>query len=115
MINRGSCESGNSFSLLTIYDSRFSVFSTGRAARNDTLRARMRSKYLSTLMTIKFLCSLVVSAFLLFAPLSTRAQNMTADLVILSQDIFRIDPVEIERVTVRLTIMDGRVVYEVKK
>jgi predicted amidohydrolase YtcJ len=35
-----------------------------------------------------------------------------ADLVILSQDIFKIDPKEIERVKVVTTIMDGRVVYE---
>jgi predicted amidohydrolase YtcJ len=35
-----------------------------------------------------------------------------ADLVILSQDIFRIDPVEIEKVRVSMTVMGGRVVYE---
>jgi predicted amidohydrolase YtcJ len=35
-----------------------------------------------------------------------------ADLVILSQDIFKIDPVEIEKARVRMTVMDGRVVYE---
>ena len=35
-----------------------------------------------------------------------------ADLVILDRDIFRVDPVEIEKAKVRLTIMDGRVVYE---
>jgi predicted amidohydrolase YtcJ len=35
-----------------------------------------------------------------------------ADLVILSQDIFKIDPVEIEKVRVQTTIMGGRVVYE---
>ncbi|HEX8899421.1 MAG TPA: amidohydrolase, partial [Chthoniobacterales bacterium] len=35
-----------------------------------------------------------------------------ADLVILSRDIFRIEPVEIEKVRVLITIMDGRVVYE---
>ena len=35
-----------------------------------------------------------------------------ADMVILTRDIFRIDPVEIERVRVAVTIMDGRVVYE---
>lgn len=37
-----------------------------------------------------------------------------ADLVILSEDIFKIDPVEIEKVRVRTTIMGGRVVYESK-
>jgi hypothetical protein len=37
-----------------------------------------------------------------------------ADLVILSQDIFNIDPAEIEKVKVKLTVMDGRVVYEKK-
>jgi predicted amidohydrolase YtcJ len=35
-----------------------------------------------------------------------------ADLVILSRDIFRIDPEEIEKVKVVLTMVDGRVVYE---
>ena len=35
-----------------------------------------------------------------------------ADLVILSRDIFKIDPKDIEGVTVVMTIMDGRVVYE---
>jgi predicted amidohydrolase YtcJ len=35
-----------------------------------------------------------------------------ADLVILSQDIFKIDPVEIENVRVRMTITGGRVVYD---
>jgi predicted amidohydrolase YtcJ len=34
-----------------------------------------------------------------------------ADLVILSRDIFQIDPKEIEKVKVAMTIMDGRVVY----
>jgi len=35
-----------------------------------------------------------------------------ADLVILSRDIFKIDPKEIENVKVNLTLVDGRVVYE---
>jgi predicted amidohydrolase YtcJ len=35
-----------------------------------------------------------------------------ADLVILSRDIFKIDPKEIDKVKVVLTIMDGRTVYE---
>ncbi len=35
-----------------------------------------------------------------------------ADLVILSRDIFTIDPIEIEKVKVVMTIMDGRVVYD---
>ena len=35
-----------------------------------------------------------------------------ADLVILNSDIFQIDPKEIERTRVVMTIMDGRVVYE---
>ncbi len=37
-----------------------------------------------------------------------------ADLVILDRDIFNIDPAEIEKVKVRMTIVDGRVVYERK-
>jgi predicted amidohydrolase YtcJ len=37
-----------------------------------------------------------------------------ADFVILSQDIFKIDPVEIEKVRVQMTITGGRVVYEAK-
>jgi predicted amidohydrolase YtcJ len=35
-----------------------------------------------------------------------------ADLVILSRDLFKIDPKEIEKVRVELTMVDGRVVYE---
>ena len=35
-----------------------------------------------------------------------------ADLVILSKDIFKIDPKDIEKTMVVLTMMDGRVVYE---
>jgi predicted amidohydrolase YtcJ len=38
-----------------------------------------------------------------------------ADLVILSSDIFKIDPKEIEKANVVMTIMDGRVVFEVTK
>lgn len=37
-----------------------------------------------------------------------------ADIVILSRDIFTIDPVEIEKTKVLTTIMDGRVVYEAR-
>jgi predicted amidohydrolase YtcJ len=37
-----------------------------------------------------------------------------ADLVILSRDIFKIDPVEIEKTKVRMTIVGGRVVYEAR-
>lgn len=37
-----------------------------------------------------------------------------ADFVILTENIFRVDPAEIEKVRVRMTIMDGRVVYEAK-
>ena len=37
-----------------------------------------------------------------------------ADLVILSRNIFKIDPKEIEKVTVVMTVMDGRVVYEAR-
>jgi hypothetical protein len=42
----------------------------------------------------------------------TIATGKLADVVILSSDIFQIDPVEIEKVKVLMTIMDGRVVYE---
>ena len=35
-----------------------------------------------------------------------------ADLVMLDQNIFEIDPVQIENVNVVLTIMDGRIIYE---
>ncbi|HEX8458886.1 MAG TPA: amidohydrolase [Pyrinomonadaceae bacterium] len=44
----------------------------------------------------------------------TLAPGKLADFVLLSQDIFQINPAEIERTKVRLTIMDGRVVYEAK-
>ncbi|MFN2456145.1 MAG: amidohydrolase [Pyrinomonadaceae bacterium] len=42
----------------------------------------------------------------------TIAPGKLADLVMLSQDIFRIDPVEISHARVLLTITNGRVVYE---
>jgi predicted amidohydrolase YtcJ len=38
-----------------------------------------------------------------------------ADMVIISEDIFKIDPKEIEKVKVVMTIMDGRVVFGVGK
>jgi predicted amidohydrolase YtcJ len=38
-----------------------------------------------------------------------------ADIVILSQDIFKIDPKDIENVKVVLTLVDGRVVYEARE
>lgn len=44
----------------------------------------------------------------------TIAPGMLADMVILSQNIFTIDPVQIEKTTVTLTVMNGRVVYEKK-
>lgn len=45
----------------------------------------------------------------------TLTPGKLADIVILSQDIFRINPVEIQRTKVRITIMDGKVVYEERK
>jgi predicted amidohydrolase YtcJ len=42
----------------------------------------------------------------------TIAPGKLADLVILSEDIFKIDPAAIEKVRVRMTIVDGRVVFE---
>ena len=42
----------------------------------------------------------------------TLTPGKLADIVILSQDIFRIDPVAIDKTKVRMTIMDGRIVYE---
>jgi predicted amidohydrolase YtcJ len=56
------------------------------------------------------------SAFAEFAEAAkgTLTPGKLADIVILSQDVFKIDPVEIEKVRVRMTIMDGRVVYENK-
>jgi hypothetical protein len=44
----------------------------------------------------------------------TLTPGKLADLVILERDIFRIDPAEIETVRVRMTVMDGRVVFEKK-
>lgn len=38
-----------------------------------------------------------------------------ADLVMLSRDIFKIDPREVEKVKVVMTIVDGRIVHELKK
>lgn len=42
----------------------------------------------------------------------TISNGKLADLVLLSRDIFKIDPKEIENVKVVLTMVDGRVVYE---
>ncbi len=42
----------------------------------------------------------------------TIAPGMLADIVILTRDIFQINPIEIEKTTVRMTIVDGRIVYE---
>jgi predicted amidohydrolase YtcJ len=44
----------------------------------------------------------------------TIAPGKLADLVILSADIFKIDPKEIQKVEVVMTILDGRVIYEVR-
>jgi len=41
----------------------------------------------------------------------TIAPGKLADLVILAGDIFKIDPNEIEKVNVVMTIMDGRVMF----
>ncbi|CDM64314.1 predicted TIM-barrel fold metal-dependent hydrolase [Pyrinomonas methylaliphatogenes] len=43
------------------------------------------------------------------------APGMLADMVLLSEDIFRIDPVEIEKTRVLLTIVDGRIVYSIDR
>ena len=43
------------------------------------------------------------------------APGKLADIVMLSRDIFKIDPVEIEQVRVMTTVMDGRVVYEARE
>ena len=42
----------------------------------------------------------------------TLTPGKLADVVILSRDIFKIDPKEIENVKVVLTMVDGKVVYE---
>ncbi|HEX8558982.1 MAG TPA: amidohydrolase [Pyrinomonadaceae bacterium] len=44
----------------------------------------------------------------------TLAPGKLADLVILTDDIFRVDPAAIEKVGVRMTVVGGRVVYEKK-
>jgi predicted amidohydrolase YtcJ len=56
----------------------------------------------------------VGSAYAEFAEESkgTIAPGKLADLVVLSEDIYSVDPNEIEKVRVDLTIMDGRVVHE---
>jgi predicted amidohydrolase YtcJ len=42
----------------------------------------------------------------------TLTPGKLADVVILTKDIFKIDPKEIQDVKVVMTIVDGRVVYE---
>jgi predicted amidohydrolase YtcJ len=37
---------------------------------------------------------------------------MLADIVVLSQDLFRIPPMEIHATKVDLTVFDGRVIYK---
>ncbi len=39
---------------------------------------------------------------------------MLADLVVLTEDIFKIDPAAVEKVRVRMTVVDGKIVYEKK-
>ena len=59
----------------------------------------------------------VGSAFAEFAEAEkgTVAPGKLADLVVLDSDIFKINPADIEKARVRLTVMDGRVVYEAGK
>jgi predicted amidohydrolase YtcJ len=42
----------------------------------------------------------------------TLAPGKLADFVLLDRDIFKIDPVEIEKARVTMTVVGGRVVYE---
>src|SRR5205823_570297 len=44
----------------------------------------------------------------------TIAPGKLADLVVLTRDIFRIPPEEIRNTQVAITVMDGRVVYEME-
>jgi predicted amidohydrolase YtcJ len=44
----------------------------------------------------------------------TLARGKLADLVMLDRDLYKTDPAEIDKARVLLTVMDGRVVYEVK-
>jgi predicted amidohydrolase YtcJ len=44
----------------------------------------------------------------------TISAGKLADMVLLSDDIFKIDPTQIEKTRVLMTIMDGRIVYEAK-
>jgi predicted amidohydrolase YtcJ len=44
----------------------------------------------------------------------TLTPGKLADIVIIDRDIFKIDPIEIEKAKVTTTIMDGRIVYEAK-
>ncbi len=43
------------------------------------------------------------------------APHMLADLVVLSQDIFQVDPAEIQNTQVEMTILNGRTVYRAKQ
>ncbi len=45
----------------------------------------------------------------------TLTKGKLADLIVLSEDIFKIDPVEIQKVKVLLTMVDGRLVYEARE
>lgn len=41
----------------------------------------------------------------------TLAKGKLADLIVLSQDLFKVDPMEIYKTRVLMTIFDGRVIY----
>jgi predicted amidohydrolase YtcJ len=59
-------------------------------------------------------CYTANNAFAMFAEneTGTIAPGMLADLAVLSDDIFEIDPAQIENAHVEMTIFDGRVIYE---
>jgi predicted amidohydrolase YtcJ len=42
------------------------------------------------------------------------APGYLADIVVLSQDLFAIEPIEVHKTVVDLTVFDGRIIYERK-
>lgn len=59
-----------------------------------------------------FASALLACLVTLNTPARAAARNLQADMVVLAGDIFKIDSVLIEKTRGRLTIMDGRVIYE---
>ena len=66
------------------------------------------------LVVLAFTSNTVGSAYAEFAEKvkGSITPGKLADLVMLDRDIYKIDPLEIDKTKVLLTIMDGKIIYE---